>query len=93
MLQQKTWLILVLALLFYKDVYDQPNYKIVVSKGTAYEEYFSSADPVKNPVQAELWKRMKENPNSAMTSTQEIESLLLDSQAEQALKNSQVFHL
>jgi hypothetical protein len=34
-----------------QDLLDLPNYKLIVSKGTAHAEYFSAANAAANPVQ------------------------------------------
>jgi len=63
-----------------QDLIEKPSYKLVVTKGTAHADYLSSANIETNPVQATLWRRMKDDPNSQITSMTDIETLLLENQ-------------
>ena len=56
---------------------DKPQYRLVVRKGTAYENYFSSANFNTNPEQAKIWARMKPDARSLATSNDEVEQGLL----------------
>ena len=51
---------------------------MVVTKGTAHADYFSTADQTSSPVQAKLWERMKDDPNSLLMTLNEIEHLLIN---------------
>ena len=51
---------------------------MVVTKGTAHADYFSTADQISSPVQAKLWERMKDDPNSLLMALDDIEKLLIN---------------
>jgi len=52
---------------------NKPQYNLVVRKGTAYVDYFSSANMSTNPELAILWSRIKSNSKSLAETNKEVE--------------------